>query len=427
MRLAVPTFFALTAEPFYVLVDTAIVGHLGRDQLAGVAIAGAYLAWAFGIFHFLAYNTTAAVARWIGATEPRRAVEQGLAGLWLALGLGTAITVVGLVLAPTVVDVMGASDAIRPYALTYIRISLIGAPMLMIMLAGVGYLRGTQDGRTPLVIAVIANVANLIIELVFVYGFDWGVAGSAWGTVIVQALSAVAFLVLIDRHRRRVQGRIRPDFAAVFRTARVGIHLMMRTAALIAAFTITTSLAARISDTAIAAHQIAFQIWLFLSFALDAVSIAGQSIVGKYLGAADPVGARQMTRRMLQFAVVTGILAAAIVVALREPLASIFTNDKQVQDALKSVLFIVALLQPIGAIAFVLDGILIGSGETRYLALAMLGATLAFLPCAIYVTVTEAGLNALWLALGVFLFARIIGLGARYRTDKWLITGACRT
>ena len=185
-RLALPAFGALVAEPLYVLADTAIVGRLGTRQLGGLAIAGTVLTSAFGVFNFLAYGTTAAVARRIGARDERAAAEHGVAGIWLALVLGASLTILGLALAPWIVDVMGASSRTHAYALTYLRIGLLGAPVMLLALACTGYLRGLQDTRTPLVIAVVANLLNLALEILFVYGFHWGVAGSAWGTVIAQ-------------------------------------------------------------------------------------------------------------------------------------------------------------------------------------------------------------------------------------------------
>ena len=184
VRLALPAFGALAAEPLYILVDTAIVGHLGTNPLAGLAVAGTVLTATFAIFNFLAYSTTGAVARQVGAGNRRAAAEQGVDGFWLAAGLGVALTVLGFVLSPVIVDAMGASTRVHPFAETYLRISILGAPALLIALAGAGYLRGLQDTRTTLVIAVAANVFNLLVEVVFVYGLDLGIAGSAWGTVI---------------------------------------------------------------------------------------------------------------------------------------------------------------------------------------------------------------------------------------------------
>jgi putative MATE family efflux protein len=219
LRLAVPAFGALVAEPLYLLADTAIVGNLGVRQLGGLAVAGIVLTAVFGIFNFLAYSTTGAVARQLGAGNLRSAAEQGIDGIWLAAGLGLLLALAGLLVAPLIVDVMGASSSVRPFALTYLRISLLGSPFMLIALAGAGYLRGMQDTRTTLVIAVAANTLNLGLELLFVYGLDWGIAGSAWGTVAAQTAAAVAFLVIVRRSARRAGAGILPRAAGVKTTA----------------------------------------------------------------------------------------------------------------------------------------------------------------------------------------------------------------
>jgi putative MATE family efflux protein len=426
-RLALPAFGALVAEPVYVLADTAIIGRLGTRPLAGLAVAGTVLTAAFGVFNFLAFATTAAVARRIGARDERAAAEHGVAGLWLAVGLGLALTIVGLLLAPFIVDLMGASPRVRPYALTYLRIGLLGAPAMLLALAGTGYLRGLQDTRTPLAIAVAANVVNLALDIVLVYGLDLGLAGSAWGTVIAQVGAAVAYLVVVGRNVRRVHASARPNPAYMRAAAVVGGQLTVRTASLLAVFLTTTAIASRIGDTEVAAHQIAWQLWYFLALALDAVAIAAQAIVGRNLGAADPEATRRTSRRMIEWGVVTGCVAAIAVLLLQPALAAVFTDDQLVRDALLGVLWSVALMQPLAAIVFVLDGILIGAGESRYLAIAMACASAAFFPVALLVLVTDAGLVALWGALWVFMVGRLIGMGSRYRSDSWLVTGAVRT
>ena len=425
-RLALPAFGALVAEPLYVLADTAIVGRLGTEPLAGLAIAGTVLTSAFGIFNFLAYCTTAAGARRIGAREPRAAAEHGVAGLWLAAGLGLALTVLGLAFAPLIVDAMGASDAVRPHALTYLRIGILGATPLLLSLAGTGYLRGLQDTRTPLVIAIAANVLNLVLEVLFVYMLDGGIAGSAWGTVIAQVAAAAAYLVVVGVNVRRAHASVRPIGSYVRSAAVMGSQLTVRTASLLTAFLVTAAIAARIGDTQVAAHQIAFQLWYFLALALDAVAIAAQAIVGRHLGAADPDATRRASRRMVEWGVVTGCGAAILVLALQVPLAALFTDDQAVRDQLLDVLWAVALMQPVAAIVFVLDGILIGAGEAAYLARAMLAATAAFLVAAAVVLLTGGGLLALWGALWVFMLGRLVGMGLRYRTDAWLVSGAVR-
>ena len=427
LRLAIPAFGALAAEPLYVLADTAIVGHLGTTPLAGLGVAGAILSVAFGIFNFLAYGTTATVARRIGAGDRRAAAEHGVAGVWLALGLGVALATVGLALSGPIVSAMGASARVAPDARTYLRISLLGAPFVLVALAGTGYLRGLQDTRTPLVIALVANAANLVLELVLVYGVHLGIAGSAWGTVIAQIAAALAYLAIVRRNVRASQASARPDLTQLRAASAVGAYLTVRTGSLLLAFTAATSIASRIGDAQVAAHQIAFQLWLLLALCLDAIAIAGQAIVGRALGAGDADLTRATSRRMLQWGVMVG-LGLGLLVAAGDPLlALVFTRDAAVRDQLRPVLLAVALMQPLGGAVFVLDGILIGAGDVRYLALAMTAATLCFVPCAILVLTTGAGLIALWSALFVFMLARLYGMGRRYCGNAWLVTGASGT
>jgi putative MATE family efflux protein len=427
LRLAIPAFGALAAEPLYVLADTAIVGHLGTRPLGGLGVAGAVLTVAFGIFNFLAYGTTATVARRIGAGDRKAAAEHGVAGVWLALGLGVALAAVGLALSGPIVSAMGASARVAPYARTYLRISLLGAPFVLAALAGTGYLRGLQDTRTPLVIALSANAANLVLEVVLVYGLHLGIAGSAWGTVIAQIAASLAYLAIVRRNVRRSQASARPAFAHLRAAGAVGAYLVVRTGSLLLAFTAATSIASRIGDAQVAAHQIAFQLWLLLALCLDAIAIAGQAIVGRALGAGDATLTRATSRRMLQWGVMVGLVLGLLVLAGDPLLTLVFTRDGAVRAELRPVLVAVALMQPLGGAVFVLDGILIGAGDVRYLALAMAGATLCFVPCAILVLVTGAGLIALWSALFVFMFARLYGMGRRYRGNRWLVTGASGT
>lgn len=427
LRLALPAFGALAAEPLYVLADTGIVGQLGTRQLAGLAVAGAVLTTAFGVFNFLAYSTTAAVARRIGAHDRRGGAELGVDGMWLALGLGLAILVMGLALAPTIVDAMGASTHVRPFALTYLRISLLGSPMLLLTLAGTGYLRGVQDTRTTLVIAVAANVLNLVLEVLFVFGFDWGVAGSAWGTVIAQLAAGGAYVVVVGRSVRAEGASARPRAEGVRQTAVVGGPLIVRTASLLAVFLVTTNLAARIGDDDVAAHQIAFQIFLFLALSLDALAIAGQSMIGRFLGASDAIQARAAARRMIEWGIAAGVGFALVLAVSRPWLVPVFSDDAGVQHLASQLLLVVAALQPLNAVVFVLDGVLIGAGDQRFLAAAMLAATVGvFAPLAIVLGVTGAGVLALWGALACWFAARAVGVVGRYRGPHWQITGAVR-
>ncbi len=378
---------------------------------------------AFGIFNFLAYGTTATVARRLGAGDRKGAAEHGVAGVWLALGLGIGLAGLGLALSGPIVGAMGASARVAPYACTYLRISLLGAPFLLVALAGTGYLRGLQDTRTPLVIALVANALNLVLELVLVYGAHLGIAGSAWGTVIAQVGAALAYLAIVRRNVRASNASARPDRAQLRTAGAVGAYLTVRTGSLLLAFTAATSIASRIGDAQVAAHQIAFQLWLLLALCLDAIAIAGQAIVGRALGANDATLTRASSRRMLEWGVMVGVVLGILVVALDPLLAVVFTRDAAVRHELRPVLVAVALMQPLGGVVFVLDGILIGAGDVRYLALAMTVSTLCFVPCAAAVLATGSGLIALWGALFVFMVARLYTMGRRYRRNAWLVTG----
>ncbi|HEX5097773.1 MAG TPA: MATE family efflux transporter, partial [Acidimicrobiia bacterium] len=378
-------------------------------------------------FNFLAYATTATVARRVGAGDARGAAAHGVAGLWLALGLGIALMLFGLAVSGPAVNLMGASENVAPFARTYLRISLLGAPFVLVALAGTGYLRGLQDTRTPLFIALGANALNLGLELALVYGFDLGIAGSAWGTVVAQCGAALVYVFILDRKGRRAGATRRPERRQLRQAAVIGAQLTVRTGTLLIVFTTASAIAARLGDIEIAAHQIAWQLWWFAALSLDAIAIAGQAIVGRSLGASDATGARRASRRMIQWGIGIGAVFGLVIIAAEPLFAVAFTNDDAVRDLLFGVLLSVGIMQPLAGAVFVLDGILIGAGDSRYLAIAMTLAMLSFLPFAIIVAVTNAPLVALWGALYVFMVARLYGLGRRYRRDQWLVTGALAT
>jgi MATE family, multidrug efflux pump len=427
VRLALPAFGALIAEPLYLLADTAIVGHLGTRPLGGIAIAAVVLTATFGIFNFLAYTTTGTVARHVGAGDERAAVEHGIDGIWLAIALGVALTVAGVLAVPLVTAAMGASDAVRPFASDYLRISLLGAPFVLVALACAGYLRGAQDTRTTLLVAVGANLANLAIELVLVYGFGAGIAGSAWGTVVAQVGAALVFIVIVRVRATAQRASFRPRRAGIRAAAVVGSQLVVRTGSLLLALLATTAAAARISDTALASHQIAFQIWAFLALALDAIAIAGQALVGRYLGAGDGPGARTVARRMLELGIGAGAAIGLLVALTRPWLVVPFTTDSSVRDLAEQALWFVAILQPLAAAVFVFDGILIGAGDARYLAGAMVAASVVYGALLAMAVPLGAGLLWLWAAFSVWIVLRWLGLYLRYRTDRWIVTGTVRT
>ncbi|TDD91705.1 MATE family efflux transporter [Actinomadura rubrisoli] len=426
LRLAVPAFGALVAEPLFLLSDSAIVGHLGTAQLGGLGVAGQALNTLVYLCVFLAYGTTAGVARQIGAGDVRAAVRQGIDGMWLALAIGVALIVVGWPLIPWIVDAFGASPAVAPFAETYLRVSLFGIPSMLVVLAGTGVLRGLQDTRTPLLVSIGGFSVNLLLNVLFVIVLDWGIAGSAWGTVLAQTGCAFVYVVVALRAARRHGASVRPDMAGLRTSATAGLGLLLRTAALRIVLIVGTSIAARMGDPEIAAYQVGFQVWTLLAFALDAIAIAGQAITGRYLGASDVAGTRAVTRRMVWWGLACGVVFALGILAVRPWLPGLFTSDGDVRHLLLGSLILVALLQPVAGVVFVLDGILIGAGDGNYLAVTTLVATVVFLPAAFVLYRIDAGLLGLWAAIGLWMATRLLTLSLRARGDRWLVTGAVR-
>jgi putative MATE family efflux protein len=426
LRLALPAFGALVAEPLFLLADSAIVGRIGTEALGALGVASQVLTTLVSLSIFLAYGTTAAVARQIGAGNNRQAIRQGIDGLWLAACIGAAVLAVGWPLAPAIAGAFGGSPTVTHGAVTYLRISLFGAPSMLFILAGTGVLRGMQDTRTPLAVSAAANAANIALNAAFVLGLHWGIAGSAWGTVTAQSGGAAVYLTVVARGARRGGVRLGPDPAGLRGAASAGVALLLRTLALQVVLVLTTAVAARQGDVAIAAHQIAFRLWSLLAFALDAIAIAGQAITGRCLGAGDVAGARAATRRMIGWGAVYGVVFAVALLAAGPLLPGLFAATAPVRRLLLAVLVVVALQQPVAGVVFVLDGVLIGAGDQRYLAVAGLITLAVFLPAAAAVWARHGGLVALWLAFSLWLVARLATLTLRASRDTWLVTGAVR-
>jgi putative MATE family efflux protein len=425
-RLAVPAFGALIAEPLYVLTDTAVVGHLGTPELGGLAVASSVLLTLYAVFIFLAYGTTAAVSRLLGAGDEPGAAHQAVQSMWLAVSIGVVVAVLGLALSDPLVGWMGAEGAVRANALVYLRISLLGVPAMLLVLAGTGYLRGLQDTRTPLVIAVGTAVSNLVVEVVLIYGFGQGIGASALATVLAQTGGAAIYVQRVARAARAHGTSLVPHPASLVDLARVGRDLIIRTAALRATLVLATAVAARLGTVDVAAHQVAFEIWSFLALTLDAVAIAGQAMVGRALGAGDGDLARSAARRMIEWSVTIGVVLGGATAAVHGLLPRVFTSDADVVALAGFLLLWVAALQPVNAVAFVLDGILIGAGDMRFLAWAMVGAAAVFVPAALTVLSLGLGIGWLWAALGLLMVTRAATLSARFASHRWVVLGVGR-
>ncbi len=422
-RLAVPAFGSLVAEPAYVLVDTAIVGHLGTPQLAGLALAGQLLLTVYAVFIFLAYGTTASVARMLGAGRQADAARWGVQALLLALVAGIASGAALYGLSDPLLRLLGGEGEVLVQARIYLHISLGGLPALLIMLAGVGYLRGGLDMARPLKVAALTAVGNLVLEVILVYGLGFGIGASALSTVAAQWVGAALYVRWVLRAARPHISSLRPDPAVLRRLVGTGGSLLVRTSALHAAFLAATAVAARTGVADLAAHQINAQLFAFSALGLDALAIAAQGMIGTMLGAGDAAGARGVGRRVTWWGLVFGLVAAALAVGLRPVLPQLFSNDAAVVSLAGFLMLHLALMLPINGVAFALDGVLIGAGDLRYLAAAMLAAAGVFVPLAAGVRLAEGGIGWLWGALVVFMAARLVGVGLRFIDGRWVRIG----
>ena len=424
LALAIPALGALLAEPLFVLADSAIVGHLGPAQLAGLGTAGAALNTLVNVCIFLAYSTTAQVSRLIGAGRRVEGLARGVDGMYLAAGLGLLLAIVGVIGAGPIVRWLGAGAQAAPYAETYLRISSLGLPGMLLVLAATGLLRGLHDMRTPLLVAGAAAVLNTVVNWVLVYPCGLGIAGSAAGTAAVQTAMAAAYAWIVVKACRAEGVTPRPDARAVRASLSANTALLVRTIGLRVYLLAAVWASGKLGTVALAANTIASNLWFTLALALDALAIAAQALVGHELGAGRTDATRRVVARMnrwgLGFGVVTGVLLAA----LSPVLAGAFTSDQAVAATLMPVLIVAALFQPAAGVVFVLDGVLIGAGDAAYLAWASLACTALFLAGLAILFAVGGNLTWLWVVVGGFTLARLAFLYARARGTAWMRVGA---
>ena len=429
LRLAVPALGALIAEPMFLIVDSALVGHLGVVPLAGLGIASAVLQTIVGLMVFLAYSTTPAVARRFGAGDHTSAVRAGVDGLWLALGLGAVLAVAGTLLTPWLVGLFGAPADVAEQAVIYLQLSMWGLPAMLIVFAATGLLRGMQDTVTPLWIAGIGFGLNAVLNALFIYGFGWGIAGSAAGTVVAQWAMVGAYAWVVGALARRHAASVRPQREGLRGSARSGGWLFLRTVSLRAALLATVFVATALGTDELAGWQVAFTIFSTAAFALDALAIAAQALIGRGLGAQDEPFVRRVLGRTVAWGAWFGVVVGAAIAALSGVIGLVFTGDAEVAALVQPALLALAVAQPVCGVVFVLDGVLMGAGDVRYLAIAGGLNLVPYLPAlvAVWLLHPTGAVGLLWLAVcffGVYMLARLATLGWRVRRPDWLTAGA---
>lgn len=427
--LALPALGALIAEPLFVATDTAMVGHLGSNALAGLAIAGTVMQTAIGLLVFLAYASTPAVARRLGSGDQRGGVQIGIDGLWLALALGAFLAALGALTARPLIAAFGPTDAVADAAHKYLAVAVWGLPGMLLVIAATGLFRGLRDTRTPLVVAGVGAVANALLNALLIYGFGWGIAGSAAGTVITQWAMAAACVAVAVRHGRRAGASTAPTLRNIRFVAQAGGWLFVRTLSLRLVLIGVTVTATSHGTVVVAGTQVVLTLFMLIALALDALAIAAQTMIGHHLGAREPDAARSVLRRLMQLSVVGGVVIGVLLVAASPVLGRVFTSDADVLAVTPIGFCVLALGLPVAAAVFALDGVLIGAGDARYLAWTGLAQLAVVVPLLVVVARLDLGsIAAVALVQGVvsvvYMLARLATLWPRARSGRWIRLGA---
>jgi putative MATE family efflux protein len=421
--LAVPALGVLAAEPLYVLVDTAVVGHLGAVPLAGLALGGVLLTQVSSQLTFLSYGTTSRTARLHGAGRRADAVREGVQATWLAVVVGLAVLVVGQLLAVPIVRALSGDDQITEAAVSWLRIALFGAPLILITMAGNGWMRGVQDTVRPLRYVLAGNGISAVLCPTLVYAAGWGLEGSAIANVVAQVISAGMFLAALVREKVP----LRPDAGLMGAQLGLGRDLVLRSLGFQACFVSAAAVAARTSTAALGAHQIVLQLWVFLALILDSVAIAAQSLVGAALGAGSSRQARGVAGQITRYGLVLGCVLCVVFAALSQVLPHVFTSDASVLGEIPHAWWFFVALQPIAGVVFALDGVLLGAGDAAFLRNAtLISAGAGFLPLIWASLGFGWGLAGIWTGLSLFMLLRFAAVVVRWRSGRWAVVGAVR-
>jgi putative MATE family efflux protein len=434
LALSASAFGVLAAEPLYVLVDTAVVGHLGSRPLAALGVGAALMTLVVFVATFVEYGTTSRAARWFGAGDERAAINEGVQASWLAVALGAAIVLVSEIFAgPLTRALAGDNGAVQHAAQSWFRIAVIGVPGALLVLAGNGWMRGVQQTRTPVVIVLVANGLSAVASPVLVYPLHLGLNGSAIANVGAQALAATWFLWSLA-HAARAAGPAKsgtrwwqPIASTIRAQVRVGRDLILRSAGFQAAFLSAAAVAARMGTAQLAAHQVALQLWEFSALVLDSFAIAAQSLVGAALGGSDAVAARRFAGQTARFGLLAGVVFGLLLLSGWWLLPDAFTASAPVQHQLHLLWPWFVGMQPFAGVVFALDGVLIGAGDVAFLrTITLVAGVGVFLPLNLAALGWGWGIGGVWAGLTGFIVARFVGMTLRIRGDRWIVTGATR-
>lgn len=409
LSLGVPALLTLAIDPLVSIVDTAFVAGLGTVPLAALGVCAAIFMVAFLFSNFLSYGITPLISESLGLSRDEEARTVSSEAILVACLIGTIVMGLLWYWQSFWLGLMGAEEGeLAVAAADYMGIRLFAAPAVFLVTAGNGIYRGYKDTRTPLYIALAVNGLNLILDAILILGFGWGLAGAAWSTLAAQWLGAVGFLTLGLRTGRLVWVP-RPRLSKFFR---LGWVLGARTLSIVGTMAVATSVAARISADAVAAHQVVTQLWFLLALLIDSLAVAAQILVPRRIAAQEWAELKVLTRQLWLWGLVGGLVLSIATAVMILVLPEWFSQDQAVVDDIRSALVLVSFVLPIGGLVFVGDGIFLGARRFGFLALTCsVGAVIS----AYFLLVWCQTLRDIWAVILAFVIFRCISMFVEWR------------
>lgn len=423
-RLAVPAIIAGIAEPVLSATDTAIVGNIpvhGTESLAAVGIVGSFLSALIWILAQTRAVISAIISQYLGAGKLDEVKTLPAQAILFNIGLSIAILLATVPFIKEIFILLKAEGVVLDYCISYYRIRVWGFPLTLFVFAIFGIFRGLQNTFWPMIIALIGVVANIIFDIVLVYGIEdilepMYLEGAAWASLCSQALMAVLSLILLLKKTDvslRLEKLWHPEMK---RFMIMSFNLFIRSFALNTTIILAAREATSIGTNYIAAHSIAIQLWLFFAFFIDGYGGAGNILGGRLLGAKDYKNLIAMSKKVNLYGIIVASILGGVAVLIPEQLGLIFTKDPEVITIFKGFFYLVVIALPINAVAFVGDGIFKGMGETGFLRNVLLGSTfLGFIPTLMIARYMDWKLHGVWIAITVWMFIRGLALLIKFR------------
>ncbi len=437
LGLALPNIITNITVPLLGMVDTAIMGHLSEEGLGAIAIGASLFNLIYWNFGFLRMGTSGITAQAYGARRWDEAVKTLVRACTIALGIALALIVLQWPIGLLVPVIFEGSDKVLAMALTYFQVRIWAAPATLGLYAIKGWFIGMQDSKTPMWIAIALNIVNIIFSLLFVLVFHWDIAGVALGTVVAQYSGLAMGIFFLRRKWKAESGEWKVE-GGTMKTIKDALHwdkmkrffkvngdIFLRTVCLSAVFTFITAAGSHISDEVLAVNNLLMQFFTLFSYIMDGFAYAGESLVGRYIGAREAKNLRSAVRLLIVWGLALTVVFTGAYAVGGEWFLAIFTDQQAVIDAAGVYLFWALIVPVCGFAAFLFDGIFIGATASRSMRNAMFVATAAFFAVYYGLKVLNAPLdtltwnNILWTAFMVFLTLRGLLQWMRLRKDVY--------